>query len=415
MAVLVTAIHALRTAKTLIMWNGDAARKPPVPRARRGWPGHAPAMTISEWSGSKVRPPGFAPVRRAATRPAMSASASCAERPRPFTPGIPPRTDCGSSAVRRSHARPACPPTAASSGKFHCDLHFLHRSLVASSRDNEDVRQAMAGKPVATLEGWAVAMPGTSWDHTYVTSSCGLRWGCWGRSAGGSAICHGTGSSIIADCLSQTNSEAGITYALTGVCHQTANRILHPAGGITVAGCRGYATSTFLFGVYGSGAWPQLVSCYPPGPPSAVIGSPRTLRGGSMTSKHDYDRAVAAAHGTAAEEEAIRTAELAALIEFCLGEPLDRPTFDALARIQAKLREAQRGLAAEYELGVLGPEEYLPRINAGPDPLHGFEPGGSGGPSVRGDFRGGGAKSRQSDRRGNLPGPAAFDVGALIY
>lgn len=83
---------------------------------------------------------------------------------------------------------------------------------------------------MATLRGYAVKMVGLRWDHTYVRSSDGHRWRCWGRDSGGKEICSGQGDSAVADCLSQPKSQAGITYSVTGVCHQTANRILYPAG-----------------------------------------------------------------------------------------------------------------------------------------------------------------------------------------
>ena len=61
----------------------------------------------------------------------------------------------------------------------------------------------MAGIPSALLECWAMPAAATPmWDHTYVTSSCGLRWGCWGRDQGGTLLRGAPGSSIFADCLS---------------------------------------------------------------------------------------------------------------------------------------------------------------------------------------------------------------------
>src|SRR5690242_9862533 len=130
----------------------------------------------------------------------------------------------------------------------------------------------MAG-PGARLSGWAIPLhsrgssssPAPYGEHTYVTSDCGLPpWGCWGRSAGGYPLGSAIGDSAIADCLSQPNSEAGIRYGVTGVCHQTANRILRPAN-ITVRGCQGYAFSVFMFGVHGVPPWPELSSCAPAG------------------------------------------------------------------------------------------------------------------------------------------------------
>jgi hypothetical protein len=74
-----------------------------------------------------------------------------------------------------------------------------------------------------TLEGFATV--GQTIFHTYVKSSCGASWGCWGGTTGGISICGGTGSSVEADCI-DGKDDAGILYYITGVCHQIANRIL---------------------------------------------------------------------------------------------------------------------------------------------------------------------------------------------
>jgi len=102
---------------------------------------------------------------------------------------------------------------------------------------------------MSTLYGWSVdSFYGI--DHTYVTSSDGHVWPCWGRSSGGQVICSGTADASQADCLSQKNSRAGILYGLTGVCHQTANRILYPARCI-VSKATNYWITAFLYGTYG--------------------------------------------------------------------------------------------------------------------------------------------------------------------
>jgi hypothetical protein len=104
--------------------------------------------------------------------------------------------------------------------------------------------------PIGRLIGYSLKIPLLPADHTYVVSSHGHVWRCWGRSAGGVQICAGTGNTTQADCLSQPNSEAGIAYGRTGVCHQTANRILYPCGE-TVSGAAGYRGSVFAWGTYG--------------------------------------------------------------------------------------------------------------------------------------------------------------------
>jgi hypothetical protein len=102
------------------------------------------------------------------------------------------------------------------------------------------------------LRGWVIPADGIGSvaDHTYVTSSDGKAWGCWGRSSGGKKICSGKGSSQKASCISGPLGYAGIVYAATGVCHQTANRILRPSKK-TVSKARGYNASWLLYGAYG--------------------------------------------------------------------------------------------------------------------------------------------------------------------
>ena len=127
--------------------------------------------------------------------------------------------------------------------------------------------------PMGTLTGYAtpaVAFP--TIDHTYVISSHGHVWGCWGANVGGGQICTGNANTDQAHCLSQPSCQAGIVYSITGVCHQTANRILVHTGQ-TVSRARGYRQSFFVWGTYGldlatlrhfspsSYPWPQLQAC----------------------------------------------------------------------------------------------------------------------------------------------------------
>ncbi|MHC1743643.1 MAG: hypothetical protein AB9873_11510 [Syntrophobacteraceae bacterium] len=111
---------------------------------------------------------------------------------------------------------------------------------------------------MARLYGWVIKISWLGADHTYVTSSDGGVWGCWGRSSGGRTICSGDGSSRQANCLSQSSSHAGIVYGITGVCHQTANRILFPAR-VLVSGANGYWASVAMYGTYGTTSLPSLI------------------------------------------------------------------------------------------------------------------------------------------------------------
>lgn len=130
------------------------------------------------------------------------------------------------------------------------------------------------GAPLSngTLTGHSIKMVGLAADHTYVTSSEGHVWSCFGRGHGGKQICSGIGNIDQADCLSKPDSKAGIVYAVTGVCHQAANRILYPSGK-TVSAARGYRWSVFAYGTYGKDPltgtsyspavhpWPELIAC----------------------------------------------------------------------------------------------------------------------------------------------------------
>jgi hypothetical protein len=232
----------------------------------------------------------------------------------------------------------------------------------------------MAGVPSTALEGWAISIASSVFDHTYATSKCGLVWPCWGRSAGGGVICTGAGSSIIADCLSQVNSQAGIIYGVTGTCQQTANRILHPAG-ILVAAAGGYAASVFAWGVFGRGTWHQRNTCYSGGGGggkfgSGIGGGPRVKDdkdNGSSDGGADklsaYNRAVIMAQNSNMDDEGIRLAELSALIEYKLGEPLNKLTFLELASVQIYLWRSQEKLSNQLSEGKLGEKEYLEHLN----------------------------------------------------
>jgi hypothetical protein len=172
-------------------------------------------------------------------------------------------------------------------------------------------------------------------------------------------ICSGIGDSSIADCLSQPNSHAGIRYLITGVCHQTANRILHPAG-FTVAGTQGYLVSHLAYGTYGLGRWPELSRCVPPGTVlavgSAIAPSASGVRNPSV--------GIGVYHSTAgttavATEEDSNVAEFTALIETKLGHPVEQPTLDRVMVIQADLRRIQVQLTRWLDTGEITPDQYF--------------------------------------------------------
>lgn len=150
-------------------------------------------------------------------------------------------------------------------------------------------------------------------DHTYVTSSDGYAWGCWGGSIGGNQICQGNGNSAVAACLSQPNSHAGITYLITGVCHQTANRILYPAM-VIVSGARGYWLSSLLYGTYGRGAhqWIQRIAAC-----NANVG-----RGHDCESEIEYVKKVGDLYAEEKDDLSTHFKELVLTMEFRLKRSL---------------------------------------------------------------------------------------------
>ncbi len=108
------------------------------------------------------------------------------------------------------------------------------------------------------LIGYAIKIPAAAnqLDHTYVgyvendPKNPIYSWKCHGRDKGGEEICRGNGDLRIADCLSHEDSNAGLIYGVSGVCHQMANRILLPAG-VIVSDAKGFGLSTFTYGIYG--------------------------------------------------------------------------------------------------------------------------------------------------------------------
>ncbi|WP_044797571.1 hypothetical protein [Bacillus cereus] len=103
------------------------------------------------------------------------------------------------------------------------------------------------------IRGYAINLRSSTADHTYVKSSDGCTWPCFGRSEGGCEICVGSADSKVCNELAEPDSHADITYGITGVCHQAANRILLPTCK-TVKEAGGYFASTFVYGVYGTDA-----------------------------------------------------------------------------------------------------------------------------------------------------------------
>jgi hypothetical protein len=217
----------------------------------------------------------------------------------------------------------------------------------------------MAGVSSATLEAWAIPLVAPSrFDHTYVVSSCGLRWGCRDRSTGGFILRNRIGNSAIADCLAGPNGEAGIKYLRTGVCHQISNRILHPAG-ITVVGCGGYAVSVALWGATGLGPWPELQTCYS----GVTVSGAGSVSAGGADPQGNFSSSSGVPHVSQSDMERTLT-EFLKLAEGALGHPLDQSMRRSLRRAQKHYSTRQQRLVHSLDTGVLSPEEYLDHLDA---------------------------------------------------
>jgi hypothetical protein len=217
----------------------------------------------------------------------------------------------------------------------------------------------MHGLVDATLEGCTIGPV-----HAYAVSSCGLRWGCCGRSDGGNTLARGTGSSVLADCISQ--GDAGILYGITGVCHQIANRILHPAG-ITVFGAGAYGQTVGLFGVYGR-AWPGKPDTRWPAWLNKCCGAiDRSLEQDTVMKKFSNSRRKIGMSGSGSMpgsfDDAVWLTEFTELIFDSLGQALDAPIFDRLVEIQLHLRNEQSELAERLLAQIISREQYLESVS----------------------------------------------------
>jgi hypothetical protein len=64
------------------------------------------------------------------------------------------------------------------------------------------------------------------------------------------------------------------------------------------------------------------------------------------------------------DEDAVRLAELSALVQLGLGKRLEDATFNALAEIQLSLQKYQEMLAFEFESGKIAEKEYVDRLSS---------------------------------------------------
>ncbi|MDD5267675.1 MAG: hypothetical protein PHO08_11175 [Methylococcales bacterium] len=244
---------------------------------------------------------------------------------------------------------------------------------------------------MATLIGYAIPlttpMPGINQlaDHTYVRTADGRGvWGCWGRSDGGSEICRGSGSSKQADCYSQPWGTSGIIYGVTGVCHQTANRILYPAR-VIVSGAHGYWLSSLVYGTYGDAAsWAaQRLRCYWTGGDKAMKAQLKAMpeeeaniKHAAPQSKEDlgytteimalYEEVAQAPEKFSAKEgaaPAFLSRELEIAIKIKLGKQMDTGKTKATIQLQNELHQEMNKLVDELYSEEISTVEYANQAN----------------------------------------------------
>ncbi len=219
-----------------------------------------------------------------------------------------------------------------------------------------------------TLYGNAVVITWLGADHTYVTSGDGRTWPCWGRNKGGNVVCHGTGSADAADCLSQEKSHAGLLYGITGVCHQTANRILYPAKCL-VSAARGYWASSAIYGTYGldQEGWQQRqMNC------RANLSGGVNLDdapGGPKSYREEILELHAKSAGTLENIYSdvvpkILQHEMRLLLKHRLGRKYPGRKINAVYKRHHSLHSRKKNLEAEYGRNKMSGREFAKRANA---------------------------------------------------
>jgi hypothetical protein len=244
---------------------------------------------------------------------------------------------------------------------------------------------------MATLIGYAIPlitpMPGINQqaDHTYVRTADGRGvWGCWGRSDGGKEICRGSGSSKQADCYSQPWGTSGIIYGVTGVCHQTANRILYPARKI-VSGANGYWLSSLVYGTYGGiVSWAeQRARCYWTRGDKATKAQLKAMPEEETNIKQvapqsqedmDYTTEILALYEEVAqapekfsakegEAPSFLSRELEIAIKIKLGKQMDTGKTEAVIQLQNELHQERNKLVDKLYSEEISPVEYANQAN----------------------------------------------------
>ncbi|GAB6265238.1 MAG: hypothetical protein STSR0001_06830 [Methanothrix sp.] len=225
---------------------------------------------------------------------------------------------------------------------------------------------------MSILKGYAVATGAPGADHTYVKcDNPAFSWPCWGRDSGGKEICSGSGYASVADCISQPSSHAGIIYAVTGVCHQTANRILFPAEEVVVSKAGGYSASVLLYGTYGTNLkeWIGRLKKCEDANAKRLSESPE-IETPITSPESAYIQKVIGIYSKAERTDerfdiTLLGKELQLMMEFRLGGILDLEEVDSATKLQANFLEIKHEMDQDFLGGKISIERYVHDANEG--------------------------------------------------
>lgn len=189
-------------------------------------------------------------------------------------------------------------------------------------------------------------------DHTFVSTGNGQSWGCFGRDLEKAPQAYVIGQAqaelLFVSALAGDGS-CGLKYAISGICHQAANRLLIPAG-IDVRQSPGCELSIPLFGKYGLGRQ-SLVEHI-----EKAAARANTIQAGSVQAE-DLEAAVASVTAGARHDIEILAAEIEEMLELRIAD-LDQSMVGALVGAYTALYEKRESLYRKLDQNRLGESQY---------------------------------------------------------
>lgn len=223
--------------------------------------------------------------------------------------------------------------------------------------------------PLPNLEAYAIPLTfPNKWDHTYVLCpSMQFTWPCWGRYEGGHLIGSAPGRCITANCIAGTDGHAGIKYGITGVCHQTANRILYPAG-ITVQNAGGYVISMTLYGTYGTDAQDFigriLPGCMIQNPMDSLVTLEDNPEKNFIQNIVDlYSQPATILKNTKTDSITFLGKEFELMMSYRLGDKPDNDKIKSVLKRQADILKEKEKIVEDFNSMNLNTENFVKELN----------------------------------------------------